>query len=99
MDMITWLLHHSQPTLKGSLMLKNVIVSLDFGNCFLILDMLGGNVHPTDEPVLCFHLDEYKPLLDEIERIQAQAGIEAADVQHRTGPGASGVGQESRHRR
>ncbi|KAH9815522.1 hypothetical protein DFH28DRAFT_1082337 [Melampsora americana] len=33
------------------------------------------------------------------ERIQAEAGIEAADVQHRTGPGASGVGQESRHRR
>lgn len=43
--------------------------------------------------------NEYKPLLDEIERIQAEAGIEAADVQHRTGPGASGVGQESRHRR
>ncbi|KAG0142547.1 hypothetical protein CROQUDRAFT_50169 [Cronartium quercuum f. sp. fusiforme G11] len=43
--------------------------------------------------------DEYKPLLDEIERIQAGAGIEATDVQHRTRPGASGVGQESRHRR
>lgn len=43
--------------------------------------------------------EEYKPLLDEIEKIQAEAGIEAADVQRRTGPGASGVGAESRNRR
>ncbi|PLW11893.1 hypothetical protein PCASD_22282 [Puccinia coronata f. sp. avenae] len=48
---------------------------------------------------------EYKPLLEEIERIQAAAGIEASDVQRRTGPGAGGGGggggpaQDSRHRR
>ncbi|KAA1138403.1 hypothetical protein PGTUg99_001126 [Puccinia graminis f. sp. tritici] len=45
---------------------------------------------------------EYKPLLDEIERIQAEAGIEASDVQRRTGPsgvGGGGPAQDSRHRR
>ncbi|KAI9624545.1 hypothetical protein H4Q26_016774 [Puccinia striiformis f. sp. tritici PST-130] len=44
---------------------------------------------------------EYKPLLDEIERIQAEAGIEASDVQRRTGPtvGGGGLTQDSRHRR
>ncbi|OAV87350.1 hypothetical protein, variant [Puccinia triticina 1-1 BBBD Race 1] len=43
---------------------------------------------------------EYKPLLDEIERIQAEAGIEASDVQRRTGPSAAGgPTQDSRHRR
>ncbi|MBW0486180.1 hypothetical protein O181_025895 [Austropuccinia psidii MF-1] len=43
---------------------------------------------------------EYKPMLEEIERIQAAAGIDAADVQRGTGPGASGgLNQDSRHRR
>lgn len=46
---------------------------------------------------------EYKPLLEEIERIQAEAGIEASDVQRRTGPIGAGAGggpaQDSRHRR
>lgn len=43
---------------------------------------------------------EYKPLLDEIERIQSEAGIEASDVQRRTGPNSTGgPSQESRHRR
>lgn len=42
--------------------------------------------------------EEYKPILEEIERIQAEAGLEDEDVA-KGGPKASGLGVESRHRR
>jgi hypothetical protein len=63
-----------------------------FFSLFLLL--LGG--------IMYIRAAEYKPLLDEIERIQAEAGIEASDVQRRTGPSVAGGGgpaQDSRHRR
>lgn len=41
----------------------------------------------------------YKPILDEIEKIQKEAELEDADVTKGSSTKASGVGVESRHRR
>lgn len=41
----------------------------------------------------------YKPILDEIEKIQKEAELEDVDVSRGSATKASGVGVESRHRR
>lgn len=41
----------------------------------------------------------YKPILEEIEKIQKEAELEDADVTKGSSTKASGVGIESRHRR
>lgn len=43
--------------------------------------------------------DEYKPILQEIERIQAAAGLEAEDVQKAASGAAGALGEGSRNRR
>jgi len=41
----------------------------------------------------------YKPILEEIEKIQKEAELEGADTSKGSATKASGVGVESRHRR
>lgn len=43
--------------------------------------------------------ETYKPILDEIEKIQAEAGLEQDEISKGTAMKASGLGVDSRHRR